>query len=70
MEIFVRSPRPGDILLSHLLIRLILGFSEEADILDESGLDVFIVHELTEDVKLLAQELVSEVDLINTDDMC
>ncbi|KAG7244474.1 hypothetical protein INR49_030126, partial [Caranx melampygus] len=32
--------------------------TEKADIFDESGLDVFIVHKLAEDVKLLTQELV------------
>lgn len=49
---------------SYLLIRLVLGFSEEADILDESGLDVFVVHKLAEDVKLLPQELIGEIHLM------
>lgn len=50
--------------VSYLLIRLVLCFPEEANVLDESGLDVFVVHELTEDVELLAQELVGEIHLI------
>ena len=49
---------------SHLLIRLVLCFPEEADVLDESGFDVFVVHKLTEDVKLLTQELVGEIHLM------
>lgn len=48
---------------SYLLIRLVLCFSEEADVLDEPGLDVFIVHKLAEDVELLLQELVGEIHL-------
>lgn len=52
---------------SHLLIRLVLCLSEEADVLDESGLDVFVVHELAEDVKLLAQELVGEIHLVKAE---
>ena len=50
--------------VSYLLIRLVLCLSEEADVLDESGLDVFVVHKLTEDVKLLPQELVGEIHLL------
>lgn len=49
---------------SYLLIRLILCFSEESDVLDESGLDVLIVHELAEYVKLLPQELVGKINLM------
>lgn len=47
----------------HLLIRLVLCFSEETYVFDESGLDVFVVHKLTEDVKLLLQKLVGEIHL-------
>lgn len=47
----------------YLLIRLVLRFSEEADVLDESGLDVLVIHELAKDVKLLPQELVGEIHL-------
>lgn len=47
----------------YLLVRLVLGLPEEADILDESGLDVLIVHKLAEDVELLTQKLVGEVHL-------
>lgn len=54
---------------SYLLIRLVLCFSEEADVLDESGLDVLVVHKLTEDVKLLPQELVGEIHLMK-DERC
>lgn len=46
-----------------LLIRLVFSLPEEADVLDEPRLDVFVVHELAEDVKLLAQELVGEIHL-------
>lgn len=49
---------------SYLLIRLVFCFSEEADVLDESRLDVFVVHKLAEDVKLLPQELVGKIHLI------
>ena len=49
---------------SYLLIRLVLCFSEEADVLDESRLDVLVVHKLAEDVKLLPQELVGEIHLM------
>ena len=31
--------------------------------LEESGLDIFIIHELREDEKLLPQKLVGKVDL-------
>lgn len=55
----LKSPRS-----SYLLIRLILCFSEEPDVLDESGLDVLIVHELAEYVKLLPQELVGKINLM------
>lgn len=48
----------------YLLIGLILCFSEEADVLDESGLNVFIVHKLAKDVKFLPQELVGEIHLM------
>lgn len=48
---------------SHLLIRLVLCLPEEADVFDESRLDVFVVHKLAEDVKLLPQELVGEIHL-------
>lgn len=47
----------------HLLIRLVLCFSEETYVFDESGLDVFVVHKLTEDVKLLLQKLIGEIHL-------
>lgn len=47
----------------HLLIGLVLCFSEETYVFDESGLDVFVVHKLTEDVKLLLQKLVGEIHL-------
>lgn len=50
--------------VSYLLIRLVLRFSEKADVLDESGLDVFVIHKLAEDVKLLSQELISEIHLM------
>lgn len=49
--------------ISYLLIRLVLCFSEEADVLDEPGLDVFIVHKLAEDEELLPQELVGKIHL-------
>lgn len=49
--------------LADLLIRLVFRLPEEADVLDEPRLDVLVVHELAEDVKLLAQELVGEIDL-------
>lgn len=39
--------------VSHLLIGLVFGFPEKANVLDQTGLDVFIVHELAEDVELL-----------------
>lgn len=55
---------------SYLLIRLVLCFSEKADVLDESGLDVFVVHKLTEDVKLLPQELVGEIHLTKGEGRC
>lgn len=48
---------------SNLLIRLVFCLPEEADVLDEPRLDVFVVHELAEDVKLLPQELVGEIHL-------
>lgn len=47
----------------YLLIRLVFCFPEEPDVLYKSRLDVFVVHKLTEDVKLFPQELVCEVDL-------
>lgn len=47
----------------HLLISLVFCFSEETYVFDESGLDVFVVHKLTEDVKLLLQKLVGEIHL-------
>lgn len=47
----------------YLLIGLVLGLPEEADVLDQPRLDVLVVHELAEDVELLAQELVGEVHL-------
>lgn len=50
-------------LLSYLLIGLIFGLPEEADVLDESGLDVLIIHKLTEDVELLPKKLICEVNL-------
>lgn len=56
---WIKSPQ-----YSYLLIRLILCFSEESDVLDESGLDVLIVHELAEYVKLLPQELVGKINLM------
>lgn len=46
-----------------LLIRLVFCLPEEADVLDEPRLDVLVIHELAEDVKLLTQELVGEIDL-------
>lgn len=55
---------------SYLLIRLVLCFSEEADVLDESGLDVFVVHKLAENVKLLTQELVGEIHLPKVERRC
>lgn len=45
------------------MVGLILGFPEEADVFDESGFDVLIIHELTENVELLAEELICEVHL-------
>lgn len=48
----------------YLLVRLVLCFSEESDVLDQPGLDVLIVHELAEDVKLLPQKLVGEINLM------
>lgn len=59
-------------IFSYLLIRLILCFSEEADVLDESGLDVFVIHKLAEDVELLSQELVGEIHLMEGErcEMC
>lgn len=56
--------RDAALSLSYLLIRLVLCFSEEADVLDESRLDVFVVHKLAEDIKLLPQELVGKIHLI------
>lgn len=53
-----KSPQP-----SYFLIRLVLCFPEESDVLDESGLDVLIVHELAEYVKLLPQELIGKINL-------
>lgn len=47
----------------YLLVGLILGFPEEADVFDESGFDVLVIHELTENVELLAEELICEVHL-------
>lgn len=49
---------------SYFLIRLVLCFSEESDVLDESGLDVLVVHELAEYVKLLPQELIGKINLM------
>lgn len=49
---------------SYFLIRLVLCFSEESDVLDESGLDVLIVHELAKYVKLLPQELIGKINLM------
>lgn len=43
---------------------MVLCFSEEADVLNQSGLDVFVVHKLAEDVKLLPQELIGEIHLM------
>lgn len=43
---------------------MILCFSEESDVLDKSGLDVLVVHELAEYVKLLPQELVGKINLM------
>lgn len=48
---------------AHLLVGLILGFPEKADVFDESGFDVLVIHELTENVELLAEELIREVHL-------
>ena len=48
---------------SYLLIRLIFGLPKEADVLDESGLDMLVIHELTENVELLPEKLVCEVYL-------
>lgn len=56
--------KPGA-LEPYLLVRLVLCFSEEADVLDEPGFDVLVVHELAEDVKLFPQELVGEVHLMD-----
>lgn len=56
-----------DRVFPHLLIRLVLCFSEEADVLDESGFDMFVIHKLTEDVKLLTQELVGEIHLMKAE---
>lgn len=50
--------------VANLLIRLILGFPEEAHVLDQPGLDVLVVHELTEYVEFLPQELVGEIHLL------
>ena len=47
----------------YLLVGLVLGLPVEADVLDQPGLDVLVVHELAEDVELLAEELVGEVHL-------
>lgn len=55
----IKSPQS-----SYFLIRLVLCFSEESDVLDESGLDVLIVHELAEYVKLLPQELIGKINLM------
>lgn len=49
--------------LLYLVIILILDFSEESDVFDKSGFDMFIIHELAKNVKLFPQELVSEVYL-------
>lgn len=47
----------------NLLIWLIFSFPEEPDVFDKPGLDVLIVHELTENVELLSEELISKVYL-------
>lgn len=48
---------------SYLVIILILNFSEESDIFDQPGFDVFIIHELAKDIKFLPQKLVREIYL-------
>lgn len=48
---------------TYFLVGLILGFPEEADVFDESGFDVLVIHELTENVEFLAEELIREVHL-------
>lgn len=45
------------------MIGLVFSFSEEPDVFDKPGFDVLIVHELTENVEFLAQELISKVNL-------
>lgn len=45
------------------MVRLILYLPEKADVLNEPGLDVFVIHELAEDVKLFPQELIGKIDL-------
>lgn len=45
------------------MIILILDFPEESDVLDKSGFDMFIIHELAKNIKFFPQKLVSEVDL-------
>lgn len=49
--------------LLYLVIILVLDFSEESDVFDKSGFDMFIIHELAKNVKLFPQELVCEVYL-------
>lgn len=49
--------------LLYLVIILILDFPEESDVLDKSGFDMFIIHELAKNIKFFPQKLVSEVDL-------
>lgn len=52
------------------MVRLILYLPEKADVLNESGLDVFVIHELAEDVKLFPQELKGKIDLTGETGRC
>lgn len=49
--------------LLYLVIILILDFPEESDVFDKSGFNMFIIHELTKNIKLFPQKLVSEIYL-------
>lgn len=45
------------------MVILIFNFPKESDIFDQPGFDVFIIHELAKDVKLLSEKLVCEIHL-------
>lgn len=45
------------------MIILILDFPEESDVLDKPGFYMLIIHELTKNIELFPQKLVSEIYL-------